>query len=53
VCTDGALLCTAAGGDIELRDGLLIEVIAEPLGEEVVENWGAGRTSANPDFATW
>ena len=53
-CGDDAVLCgAAAGDDIELRDGLLPEVIAEPLAAEVEENWGAGRTSANPDLATW
>lgn len=51
------MLCgAAAGDDIELRDGPLLEVIAEVIAEllaDVVENCGAGRTSANPDLATW
>jgi hypothetical protein len=50
-CPADALLC-ADGEDIVLRDALLPEAIAKPLAD-VVENCGAGRTSANPDLATW
>jgi hypothetical protein len=50
-CAEDAVAWACEADDIEPRDGPKPELIAELRGE-VVENCGAGRTSANPDRAT-